>query len=527
MLLRRFTSSATKRWKRTTTPSYFSTYRSTIPRHYENINNNNNNKEIVDVGGIKIFQNKTTPRPDLVPNGIVRRWGDDINSTEVVSHLRWIAQKYLMNQDAFLLGPPSPLRRRLVLTFAELLNKEVEFLTITKDTTESDLKQRREIVGNSVLFSDQAPVKAAINGRILILDGIENAERNVLPTLNNLLENREMALEDGRFLMPAGRINKLVEEHGETIDRLVPVSDDFRVIALGLPVPPFPGRTLDPPLRSRFQSRFVDELSVNDAFTSVFASEHIPSEKLSMIGAFYQGLIHLRHEALIGNSGISMIPTFSLDNLSYCLELLLENPNMPFEKAIARTFPLGYTLDPSFNTRGSVLTGTTLSPQIGSMLSTLINEHGGDAGNENNNNYNNDNEGDDEGYDTNIISMFESSTQSWFTDFQKVIIHDVSIDLKNEKHVCILGPKGCGKSYMLNEIGKRYGATSSIRIMPLYQEMTARDLLQRRSTTSTSEEQAKEGRALDGDQDDLSSTTWQDSPLITAAKNGDICILDG
>ena len=161
------------------------------------------------------------------------------------------------------------------------------------------------------------------------------------------------------------------------------------------------------------------------------------------------------------------------------------------------------------------------------MLSTLINEHGGDAGNENNNNYNNDNEGDDEGYDTNIISMFESSTQSWFTDFQKVIIHDVSIDLKNEKHVCILGSKGCGKSYMLNEIGKRYGATSSIRIMPLYQEMTARDLLQRRSTTSTSEEQAKEGRALDGDQDDLSSTTWQDSPLITAAKNGDICILDG
>ena len=144
--------------------------------------------------------------------------------------------------------------------FAELLNKEVEFLTITKDTTESDLKQRREIVGNSVVFSDQAPVKAAINGRLLILDGIENAERNVLPTLNNLLENREMALEDGRFLMPASRIEKLIEKHGETVDRLIPVADDFRVIALGLPVPPFPGRTPDPPLRS-FQSRFIEELS--------------------------------------------------------------------------------------------------------------------------------------------------------------------------------------------------------------------------------------------------------------------------
>ena len=32
---------------------------------------------------------------------------------------------------------------------------------------------------------------------------------------------------------------------------------DFRVVALGVPVPPFPGRTLDPPLRSRFQAHAV------------------------------------------------------------------------------------------------------------------------------------------------------------------------------------------------------------------------------------------------------------------------------
>ena len=35
--------------------------------------------------------------------------------------------------------------------------------------------------------------------------GLEKAERNVLPTLNNLLENREMKLDDGRFLMKAER----------------------------------------------------------------------------------------------------------------------------------------------------------------------------------------------------------------------------------------------------------------------------------------------------------------------------------
>jgi len=37
------------------------------------------------------------------------------------------------------------------------------------------------------------------------------AERNVLPTLNNLLENREMALDDGRFLLSAARYDALAK----------------------------------------------------------------------------------------------------------------------------------------------------------------------------------------------------------------------------------------------------------------------------------------------------------------------------
>jgi midasin (ATPase involved in ribosome maturation) len=54
-------------------------------------------------------------------------------------------------------------------------------------------------------------VRAAVEGRILVLEGIEKAERNVLPILNNLLENREMHLEDGRFLIPASHYDKLLK----------------------------------------------------------------------------------------------------------------------------------------------------------------------------------------------------------------------------------------------------------------------------------------------------------------------------
>ena len=47
----------------------------------------------------------------------------------------------------------------------------------------------------------------------------DEAERNVLPVLNNLLENREMQLEDGRFLVAPMRYDRLKRE-GTDLQRL-------------------------------------------------------------------------------------------------------------------------------------------------------------------------------------------------------------------------------------------------------------------------------------------------------------------
>ena len=151
--------------------------------------------------------------PKLVPRGRLGSSHTSLDdnthasrlSQEMLAHLRWLMQKDALGQDVFLVGPPGPRRRQLAMLYCELVGKEYEMVSITRDTTESDLKQRREIVRGSALFSDQAPVRAALEGRVLILEGIEKAERNVLPTLNNLLENREMALDDGRFLMRCTR----------------------------------------------------------------------------------------------------------------------------------------------------------------------------------------------------------------------------------------------------------------------------------------------------------------------------------
>lgn len=64
-------------------------------------------------------------------------------------------KKDLLGQDIFLLGPPGPVKRHLAMKFLELTNKELEYISLSRDTTESDLKQRREIVNGTATYFDQ------------------------------------------------------------------------------------------------------------------------------------------------------------------------------------------------------------------------------------------------------------------------------------------------------------------------------------------------------------------------------------
>lgn len=73
--------------------------------------------------------------------------------------------------------------------------------------------------------------------------------------------------------------------------------------------------------------------------------------------------------------------------------------------------------------------------------------------------------------------------------------------------VCLLGPRGNGKSMLVSEIARLLQMTCEP--MVLYQDMTTRDFLQQRTTTA------------------LGDTVWRDSALVRAAKSGSIAILDG
>ena len=50
-------------------------------------------------------------------------------------------------------------------------------------------------------------------GRVLVIEGLEKAKRNILSIINNLLENREMQLEDRRLLINDDKYQKLLKTH--------------------------------------------------------------------------------------------------------------------------------------------------------------------------------------------------------------------------------------------------------------------------------------------------------------------------
>ena len=461
--------------------------------------------------------------------------------------LRWMAQKEALGQDVFLVGPPGPHRRRLAMWYAQVTGQEVEYCSISRDTTDSDLKQRREIVGGSAVYVDQTPVLAAMHGRLLILDGIEKAERNVLPTLNNLLENREMGLPDGRFLVAAERYDALLLDHTqEELDarQLVRVHEDFRVIALGLPVPAYPGFPLDPPLRSRFQARFVDTASISHQLHVM--RELAPPQAqnhLRQMLSLSETVRAVVNETPTASSRVHLFPYLALESAARVLgtfpgqttadDLLhrfypyklfgLESPysdrvDMVIDQlGLRRDIAGGYTV----TTRERLDTSRvrlTFTPQPAPTTTSTADPPRDVAGG--------DDSGPVAGADAASSTDATATTQP-APDFDGAVVsldvpggsldfglpdgcvltpqHDVALGGMLQDHalghdLALIGEKGCGKSMMARVFASTLGYASET--IHMYKDMTARDLLQRRTTDSSG------------------NTRWELTPLVEAALSG-------
>ncbi|XP_076068942.1 von Willebrand factor A domain-containing protein c12.2 isoform X2 [Oratosquilla oratoria] len=457
----------------------------------------------VTIGGVT-KELKKPKNQELVP---IKYLNKDLPQSWL-HHMRWLIQKDQLGQDVFLIGPPGPLRRDLALAYLQLTQREAEVITLTRDTTDTDLKQRREIRGGTSYYHDQSAVRAAVEGRVLILEGVEKAERNVLPVLNNLLENREMQLEDGRLLIPAQRYDRLLQEHSqEELDlwQMVRVSEDFRVIALGLPSPPYQGHPLDPPLRSRFQAREISHLPFKEHLEQLmYTHKGVPSDVVSKI-------LSLAHTLLSQESKALGLPDFPIDNLEAVMRLLENFPSLRPERALQRLYPFKSFL-PAEGQRSVADVFSTFDIAIpqSSVVVPGTNEVRGvrpavDA----------------TGEAEVILTVEKEETltkvvagNSWGVSPPPYVLTPYHQELLSEllqSHTvgdpCVIGPRGCGKSAAVYKMAHLLGY--QVEPILLYQDMTSRDLVQQRVTSA------------EGD------TKWQFAPLVVSALEGKLAILDG
>ncbi|XP_024941330.1 von Willebrand factor A domain-containing protein 8 isoform X2 [Cephus cinctus] len=455
---------------------------------------------VITIGGVS-KRVKPAKHPEYIPRKYILK----DQSQETLKNLRWMLQKDVLGQDIFLIGSPGSKRRCLALAFLELTGREAEFVALSRDTTEADLKQRREIESGTANYHDQSAVRAATNGRVLILEGVEKAERNVLPILNNLLENREMHLEDGRFLIPASRYDKLLQEHSqEELNSwsLVRVSEEFRVIALGLPAPRYPGNPLDPPLRSRFQARHIPASSYEEQLEMLKRiAPNVDVAKLSQLLSSCHALT--THEAITLG-----LPDFPLDNLQSAALILETFPDVEVYDIFYRLYPyklfLGKegrnaveTILETFGIFNSAST-KSISKKITNIektesLARVVLEKNGHKNS----------------VQVNCGAAKKSTVRKSEyieTNYQNSLLVEM-LESHLASDLCLIGPKGCGKSTTVDKLASQLGF--SVEPIVLYQDMTSRDLIQQRTTL------------LNGD------TVWRDSPLVIAATEGKLAILDG
>ncbi|CAH2048800.1 unnamed protein product, partial [Iphiclides podalirius] len=92
------------------------------------------------------------------------------------------------------------------------------------------------------------------------------------------------------------------------------------------------------------------------------------------------------------------------------------------------------------------------------------------------------------------------------TEYQSELLSELLLS-HSVADFCIVGPKGCGKSLLVAQLASLLHYT--IEPIVLYQDMTARDLVQQRTTL------------------DNGDTVWRNSALVEAALKGHMAVLDG
>jgi MoxR-like ATPase len=290
-----------------------------------------------------------------------------------------------------------------------------------------------------------------------------------------------MALEDGRFLVGPQRYASLINTLSEgdqsmKINRLEQVHPKFFVIAIGQPVPPYQGFTLDPPFRSRFQSKFIRVDASDDHYHTLL--KLFPSISPQDIHDIFNiATIASRQESEF------KIPEFSGSMYLACKFLAL---GLRFTDVFSMMYPYPWLSTTDYQSKKSM---EAIFKKLGHFL----------------------NEQEETTSDDFLEKFFHSipKRDAFLVTRSRTALSllKAMICKTSKSSFYLVGDKSGGKSAFVKEY-IRLSQSKSISF-PVYRDLSSRDLLQRRATNET------------GD------TIWVDSPLLEGMKEGLTVVVDG
>ena len=298
---------------------------------------------------------------------------------------------------------------------------------------------------------------------------------------------------------------------------LIPVHENFRVIALGVPAPPYPGKSLDPPLRSRFQIRRVDNPNTGELYENLL--EHGNTEQnYARLLATISGSIESA-----GGYNVAPFPSNSLESICHTMNHF---PKEDHKSILLRAYPLALEDD-----RFHALMGNTQQNESQKVFWRSLEQT--DSLEEGSFSYPVDTVSKSGPNEATVSFLCAPSVDSYFgseatsvkvpcgrgepnqvstrfvpTTGSKRVLTAMVQEHAVGRDILLISPKGEGKNATAQQFAGLLGYDT--HLFGMYSELTSRDLLVRRTTDSTTGE-----------------TSWEESPLMTAARQGDICILDG
>lgn len=324
-------------------------------------------------------------------------------------------------------------------------------------------------------------------------------------------------MEDGNFLLNHERYDELSKifsnEQLTNEFKLIRVDPNFRVISTYHPKYKF-SKMIDPPFRSRFQSRIVEEIS---AETKISILEnlfpHVDKHLIEKLVIASYSINYLSYnESFKDLVSIPFeFPTFT--GLDHLVKILSNFPNVNLESVMERVYPSSPLFKINNESQSKIVKSIfeksfpknkskketsysfhqVLSEEKGIKKIALDTSFG----------------------EKKVITVQGGKNKSFFspefrlTSTFRRVLSDMLQDHAINRDFAIIGSKSSGKSTLINAFCNILGySIDCIDTITLHNDISFHEIFQKRKMKE------------DGD------TFWEDSVLVKAAKNGGVVIFD-